>query len=487
MSAGSDRFIDRAEEVRNLRRIVQRQRPALILVYGRRRVGKTYLLDHAWTGQRIFYFLAADSSALLNRQDLLRDLGAWSHLSLDLRDYPTWRTVFRLFVQLARDAPLIVVLDEFQYLLGQEDDVASQLAAVWDREVGDTSLTLVLSGSEVTTMERLQQGGQPLYGRPDWSTRIRPFDYWNTAQMAPGRNPREAALLYGIFGGTPRFLASSNADEPLEDFVVHSFLSPQGDVHLQVQHIIEQEKGIRDPADYRAVLSAIADGKTQLNEIALAAGLGGKPYIVRRALLVLENLELIWRERNYGAAERAPFRYRIADNAVRFWYRFIHPNRSRLETGDSSAVWTYQVQPFLSDYMGKVFERICREAFSRYHASWGYPDAAQWARWEGQDRHRRSIEVDIVALLDDGRVLTGEIKWTSRPTEYDVHRTLLRDLDDLSRSGQGWARDALAPDRSAGFLYFSAGGFSDEFQQRAAEAGNVRLVTLADLYAGTRQ
>ena len=348
-------------------------------------------------------------------------------------------------------------------------------------------LSIVLSGSEVTTMERLQEGGQPLYGRPDWSARIRPFDYWNTALMAPERDPREAAVVYGIFGGTPRFLASSNADEPLADFVVHSFLSPQGDVHLQIQHIIEQEKGIRDPADYRAVLAAIADGKTQVNEITLAAGLGGKPYSVRRALLVLEDLELIWRERNYGAAERAPFRYRIADNAVRFWYRFIHPNRSRLETGDPAAVWTHQVQPFLNDYMGKVFERICREGFRRHHAAWGFVDAEHWARWKGQDRNRRSIETDIVALLDDGRVLTGEIKWTSRPTEYEVHRDLLRNLDDLARSGQGWARDALASDRSAGFLYCSAGGFSAEFQQRAEQAGNIHLVTLADLYMGTGQ
>ena len=203
--------------------------------------------------------------------------------------------------------------------------------------------------------------------------------------------------------------------------------------------------------------------------------------------MLFRSLELIWRERNYGAAEKAPYRYRIADNAIRFWYRFVHPNRSRLETGDPSAIWTYQVQPLLNDYMGKVFERICREAFRRHHSSWGYADAAQWARWEGQDRNRRGIEIDTVALLDNDRILTGEIKWTTRPSEYDIHRDLLRNLDDLARSGQGWARDALSPDRSAGFLYCSAGGFSAEFQQRAEQDGNVRLVTLADLYAGTPQ
>lgn len=484
MAALPPRFIDREDEVRALRQIVARHRPALILLYGRRRVGKTYLLDHAWEGQRVFYYLAADSPATLNRQELLRDLSAWTQVPLEQQDYPTWRTVFRLFVQLARQAPLVVVLDEFQYLLDQEDDIASQLAAVWDREVGDAPLTIALSGSEVTTMARLQQGSQPLYGRPDWSARLRPFDYWNTARMTPQRTPREAGLVYGIFGGTPRYLASGHAEEPLAAFVTHAFLSPQGDVHLQVEHIIEQEKGIREPADYRAVLTAIASGKTELNAITLAAGLGGTPHVARRALKVLENLELVWRERNYGAAETAPYRYRIADNAVRFWYTFIHQNRGRLETGDPAAVWTHRVQPLLNDYMGKVFEQIAREGFRRWHAAWGYADAAQWARWEGQDRNRRSIEIDIVASLDDGRLLTGEIKWSSRPVDDDVHRALLRDLEDLSRAGQGWARDALGPERSAGFLYLSAGGFTDEFQQRAQQAGNIQLITLAELYAG---
>jgi AAA+ ATPase superfamily predicted ATPase len=474
-------FIDRERELEELRRLADQGRPALLLVYGRRRVGKTFLLDHAWEGRRAFYFLAADSTAALNRAEILRELAAWSGHDLNPEDYPSWRTVFRLFVDLAAEGPIVVVLDEFQYLMGYEDDVVSQLVAVWDREVRDRPLVLALSGSEVATMEQLQHGGQPLYGRPSWSARIRSFDYRDAARMTPAFTQREAAALYGVFGGTPRYLASI-AESDLETSVVRNVLSPRGEVHLQIQNIIEQEKGIREPAEYRAVLAAIAAGRTDVNDIALAAGLGERPHVVRRALAVLEGLEIIRRERNFDAPAKARYQYGISDNAVRFWYTFVHPNRSRLETGDPVEVWAHRVAPYLNDYMGKVFEGMCRQAYDRYHARWGVPGAARWARWEGRDRNRRSIEIDLVARLDDGRILTGEIKWSSQPVGYELHTGLMRNLEDLSRSGQGWASDALSDGRSAGHMYFSAAGFTDEFRQRASEPDAVRLITLDELY-----
>jgi len=174
---GSRPFVDRAAELAALRDIARRDGPALLLVYGRRRVGKTFLLDYAWRGQRLFYYLAANATAELNRRELLRELAAWSGRDLDAREYPTWRTVFRLLADLAADGPLIVVLDEFQYLMNQkDDDVASQLVAVWDREVRDRPLTLALSGSAVAMMARLTDGGQPLYGRFAHVTKLTPFD-----------------------------------------------------------------------------------------------------------------------------------------------------------------------------------------------------------------------------------------------------------------------------------------------------------------------
>jgi AAA+ ATPase superfamily predicted ATPase len=475
-------LIDRDRELEALRRLADREQPALVLVSGRRRVGKTYLLDRAWPERRVLYFLAANSTAEMNRVELLRELGPWSGHPLDPADYPTWRTIFRLLVDLTADGPLVVVLDEFQNLLNQVDDIASQLVAVWDREVQGRPLLLVLSGSEIAAMEGLASGSQPLYGRFRLALKLQPFDYFDAARMLPGRALREAAILYGALGGLPRYLAAVESGAPVAAELARLLLSPTGEVALQVEHVVDQEQGIRNPAEYQAVLAAVAGGAALVGEIAQRAGI--EERAARRVLDVLERLDLIWRERNFDAPPKASWYYRIADNAVRFWYRFVHTNRSRLATGEIAEVWTERVAPFLDDSMGKIFEVICRDAYRRHHHAWGLPGAAEWARWEGQDRNRRPIEIDLVARLDDGRILTGEIKWSSRPLGPEIHSHLLRNLDDLSRSGQGWAKDALSPSRGAGQIYFSAGGFDDQFERLAGERTDVQLVTLDDLYGG---
>ncbi|HEX7004883.1 MAG TPA: ATP-binding protein [Trueperaceae bacterium] len=484
-SAERPGFVNREAELVELRRLVSRGRPALALLYGRRRVGKTFLLDHAWQDGRFFYFLAGDTTGELNKRDLLQEIAAFlpEQDEADPALYPTWRHIFRLFADLASDGPFVVVLDEFQHLLGKDEDIASQLMAVWDRELKGRPLILVACGSEVSTMQNLQSGAGPLYGRWDWAARLRPFDYLNSALMTPGRSLREKALIYGIFGGTPRYLASIQPGESLSQRVTDSILSPRGEIHIQLERIIEQEKGIRDPAEYRAVLTAVANGASLLNEIANSAGLQDRPHVVRRALEVLEDLELIWRERNFESGTRTPYRYRILDNAVSFWYRFVYPHRSRLETGDVHEVWKRYVEGYLDDYMGKIFEGICREAFGSEHVRRGVPGAREVARWEGKDKNRRDIEIDFVARLDDERVLTGEVKWSSKPVGQHLHWQLRRDLEDLARSGSGWAADALDVEKSAGHIFFSAAGFESGFEALAEQDPSIRLVDLEDIYA----
>ena len=475
-------MVDRASEVAALRALAKRRAPALALLYGRRRVGKTFLLDHAWpTSQRVFYFLAADTTPDQNRIELLHELSRWAQHAFDPTDYRSWRNVFRLFVDLAERNSLVVVLDEFQYLMGTGDDIVSHLVAIWDRELKDKPLTLVLSGSHVATMERLERGDGPLHGRSNWVARLQPFDYRDAARMLPRRAHREAATFFGIFGGTPRYLATIKPRDTIATRSIESMLSTHGEVHVQLANLIEQEKGIRDTADYRAVLAAVAAGNTLTDEISSGAGLGDRLHVAQRALQILEELGIIERERNFGASERTPWRTRIADNAVRFWYRFVLPNRSRLERGKLNDVWKTSVAPALDTYMGKIFEGMARQAYTRFHEQWKLPVDSAWARWEGQDRNRRSIELDIVTSLDDGRMLLGEIKWSSRPVGPELHGQVQRNVEDLANSGQKWAHEATRDD-GARYIYYSAAGFTAGFEALARQDSRIHLVSLSDMY-----
>jgi uncharacterized protein len=469
-------LIDREREASELRALAASDRKQLAVLSGRRQVGKTYLLSRVWHGRRVFYFLATDLAPNLNRRDLIDGLREWSGSPLDPADYPTWRTVFRALVALAEDGPLVVILDEVQHLLVEGEGVASQLVAVWDLVPPAIPLTLVLSGSEVSAMARLQGGGEPLYGRITWSTTLRPFDYRDAARMAPHLGPRDAARLYGMLGGMPRYLATLRPGEDVADGVARVLVSPHGDVHQQMLTLIEQERAIRNPADYRSVLAAIAAGRTEVNEIADVSGL--EHHTVRHVLPVLAGLDLVRGERNFAASKRAPYRYVVTDNAVRFWHRFVIPNRARLELDDPRRVWEARIAPHLDAYLGHTFETIVRQAYARYVRRWGMPAADEWGRWEGTDRAKRPVEIDIVGRLEDGRLLVGEIKWSSSPHGPSLHTELVAKLARLAASGQGWAHDAS----TAQYLYASAAGFTPEMEALARADGRIRLLMLDDLY-----
>ncbi|MGH7572937.1 MAG: DUF234 domain-containing protein, partial [Gemmatimonadota bacterium] len=158
-----------------------------------------------------------------------------------------------------------------------------------------------------------------------------------------------------------------------------------------------------------------------------------------------------------------------------------HANRSRIETGEIESVWEHAIHPGLDTYTGPIFEIMAKEGFRRFRQGWGLPAIDEWQRWEGRDRDRRPLEIDIVARLDDGKMLTGEVKWSSSPVNEELHHGLVRDLESLAQSGQLWARHALDRDASHGHIYVSAAGFTDTFQSLARSQA-IRLVRLNELY-----
>lgn len=486
-------LIDRERERAELAALLRRGRLTLALLTGRRRVGKTYLLANAWPPQDLFLYTAAQTTPELNRRQLLRDLAAWSDEDIRVDDYPSWRPVFRLVAEIAArraesNRSTVVVLDEFQYLAAGDAgvaEVASELNAVWEQinRSGNASLPLliVLSGSAVATMEALAGGGAPLYGRFAWHEKLKPFTYWHAAEFAPYPDPRDRALLYGILGGTPRYLAAVDLARPLAANAAELLLSPRGEVRMLVETALDQEEGLRDVSKYRAVLRAVADGCTERNQIAQRAGLANDNAL-REKILTLVELGYLEERRNVDARQKEAVRYSIADAAFRFYHRFVAPNASILERYPAADVWATAVAPDLNAYMGLEFERIATQAYDRRAIELGLPMVDRWGRWEGVDRTRRPLEIDVVAPLADGRTMTGAVKWDAAPIGAGVHHGHLEMLRRAADAGRGWAHAGLQPE--APLFYVAAGGFTASFRDEVEESGHpVVLWTLEDLYA----
>lgn len=478
-----DLIIDRQPEQQRLMELLGRGQQQLALMYGRRRVGKTHLLSRAWKSTPSFYFTAAETTPAQNRTALLEALAEWSGEPIHADDYPTWRSVFRLLLDFRSPEPLVITLDEFQYLgenASELNSVASELNAAWEMRRPQRPLVLVLAGSAVRTLEALNQGGAPLHGRFAWQCRLRPFNYWFAGELSGFTDLRERTYAYSIFGGTPRYLTAIDPTRTVAANAVSLMLHPEGEVRELVRTALLQEQGLREIQKYVAILRAIGRGRTDLNEIAQATGLEADTAL-RDKLERLIELDYVKAGRNLGAKSRERFRYRVADPAFRFFYNFVAPLESVLATQDPTPVWERHIQPNLDAYTGLIFEGVVEEAYYRLQPLLDLPLVREWGRWEGVDRNRQPLEIDIAAVLMDRRVLTGAIKWWRDPVDVDVHTRHLEMLDRLSQAGIGWAHEAKKP--AAPLLYVAANGFTDRFVQAArATRDEVYLWTLDDIF-----
>ncbi len=477
-------IIDREEEQQRLRELADDPVPRMALLYGRRRVGKTYLLTHLWPAERAFYFTASTITPQQNRRQLIAQASEWTGESLHPDDFPTWRTVFRYLLEMKSPEPIVVVLDEFQYFGEDEEDlagVASELNAVWEGpQAPGRPVLLVLSGSATRTMDALDSGGAPLHGRLAWKAKLKPFDYWDAALMAPFEDLRDRAYTFGVFGGMPRYLSSIDIGKSFAENVTRQLLSPRGDVRGQVETALLQEQGLRDIPKYLGILRAIGAGRTQLNEIADLAGLA-KHTTVREMVGRLVDLGYVRRRRNFAAGRTTPWRYRLADPAFRFYHEFVTRYETALETSDPADVWDLHVAPELDRYMGHLFEEIVEQAYYRLRKVLDLALVQEWGRWEGTDRDGKSLEMDIVSRLTTGGMLTGAIKWNRQPVGTEVHRHHIRDLQRLADAGNRWAHEAL--EEGSTLLYAAAGGFADDFRERVKEDEIPAVIwTLDDLY-----
>ena len=470
-------FINRHQEISVLERMFESGTAQFFVLYGRRRVGKTELLLQFCKNKRSIYFLASQ----LKERDHLRQLTETARHAINdplLQNlvFDDWESALIYFAQQAEEDRLVLVLDEFQYLCEDNAALPSLIQRFWDLHGKNSKLFLILCGSQVSFMEReVLAERSPLYGRRTGQLRLLPLSYRDCGYFFLEYSAKEKLIAYGILGGIPAYLnrfmlhasnlSQGTPQRTLEQYIKNELLTPQGYLFDEVNFLLRTE--LREPKTYVSLLHAIAGGATRLNEISQRVGLD--PTNANKYLSVLRELGLVKRET--PVTERAPQKskkgvYKIVDNYVKFWFRFVLPNRSLIESGNADLVYQQMIAPDLSQYMGEIFEDICRQYIERYWEEKLKIAPKQIGKHWGSD-----LEIDVLTKNIDGSHWFGECKWWNASVGENVLNHLIENATKVS--GQ-WRRNPR-------YILFSANGFTEALKQRAEEEG-IFLIELEDLF-----
>lgn len=456
------KLIDREHELSRLREAIGRP-PQLVVMRGRRRVGKSFLLVHALANSRGVFFQADEQNERSHLDLLGREIAQLLGPRVPLR-FESWDDALATIGELARAEPLAIVLDEFQWLIAAQPALESIVQRRWDEwQREKVPLTLILSGSALRLMEDLLEAGAPLYGRADYRPLLEPLDYRDASRFASPRASSEAKLRrYAVLGGTPQYQVWGGPGN-LPNLIAERILRKGESLYEEPLHLLREEQEIRDPGTYFAVVRAIAAGCTRTGEISNATQIA-TPNLTK----MLSRLEALgYLEARSPLAPNGPeprrASYRLADPFFRFWFRFVFPNRSLLERERVGEVRQIVERDF-DQYMGLAFEDCCREWAGR-HAGESLPASQQLGSWWSRDGQ---TEIDIAGVSRGRYDLLASCKWAKKAPAAALDR-LLEQRDELPKAGG--AKVAIF-----------ARGFSPALERRAAQE-DAELIGIDRLFA----
>jgi AAA+ ATPase superfamily predicted ATPase len=436
-------FYDRESELDALETAFASPGHEFYVMYGRRRVGKTELLKEFCSDRPHIYFLAAQEAEHRQREKFVQKVAA--HFDDRVPRIDGWDEAFTYLGEKLATERLVVGIDEFPYLVDENDSLPSYVQSFVDEQLRDTESMLLLCGSSVSTMESEVLGHEsPLYGRRTGQIDLQPFSF-RQARDVIAYGIEDAVRSFAVTGGTPLYLTLFDYHRPLDENIRTQILSPTAVLYNEPEFLLRTE--LRNPARYLSILEAVATGHTTPNEIAGATGVDSGP--LSKYLQTLRRLRLIDRDVPVTASPKQSkrSRYRVADEFLRFWFRFVEPNRSSIEQAPD-VVYDGTIESNLPGHVASTFEDVCQEvvwAAVRRADLGPYSEVGRW--WYGED------EVDIVALApNEDRLLLAECKWTADPVGHSLV-SQLREKAERVRWGPGT--------RDEEFAVFSRNGFVD--------------------------
>jgi len=450
------KFVNRKEELKILSGFYKKSGFQFVPVYGRRRIGKTRLIQEFIKDKPAIYFLADSVAEQEQLRNLAREIG-------DFFDDPFlaetgFRDWYQFFEYLKRKVKrrTVFVIDEFPYLVNSNKAISSIFQKGIDKYLKDTNLFLILMGSSIGMMEReVLFYKAPLYGRRTGSLELKDMPFNALREFFPKKDMTALVSIYGMTGTIPAYLEKIEADKDIFINMDELVLSRGTFLYNEVEYLLREE--LREPRNYFVILRAIAQGKRKLSEIINDTGF--EKSLISRYLEILRGLRFV--EKEVPVTEKYPDKsklglYRIHDRFLEFWFKYVFPNRGRLEIGRNKDV-LLGIKASFNQHLSFVFEDVCKEYCFELMRS-GSIRFSSIGRW-----WHKNEEIDIVAFDEEAmEIYFGEVKWSTKPVGIDILEALKRKAPLVK-----WN----AEKRKEHYMLFSRSGFTDALKKKARKEG----------------
>ena len=459
------RFIDRVNEMATLEKEYNRDSASMVVIFGRRRVGKTELIRHFIQNKPSLYFLATEESEAMNR--VAFQAQAADFLNNDLlrgSSVDRWELLFQQLVPAANDRRLVIVIDEFQYIGKSSPAFLSVFQRIWDTILSPANVMVILCGSLVSMMmSQTLNYDSPLYGRRTAQIKLHPIKFSHYHEFFEAAlSEAELIKRYSITGGVPKYVEMFQKSPDFQEAIRDNILNPSSYLFDEPNFLLQRE--VTDIGSYFSILRIIAAGHHKPSKISTL--IQQKQTNLPRYLKVLIELDLL--EREVPVTEADPNKskkgiYQIRDNFIRFWFQFVYPNRSYIEMGHNDVTMNRLKKNFIDSHVSFVYEEICREKLWELSATGKLPGLLEKVgRWWSS-----SHEIDVAGLSEaDNLLVLGECKYWTVP----VGPNILAQLEQKA-AFVDWHREQ----RKTVYVLFSVNGFSDEMKNVADAREDVIL------------
>lgn len=459
-------FIGRKDELKTLNQFHGTNRFEMLIVYGRRRVGKTKLLAEFIKDKDAIFFVAEENNDLLNKEKFTKIM--LNHHGDDIKIFfEQWEDIFKYIVSKVDKQRLVIVIDELPYLAYGNPSFMSMLQNVIDHYLIEKNIFLILCGSSISFMEdEIVSHKSPIYGRKTGQLKVQPLDYSDARLFFKQFSIHDQFKAYALLGGIPHYLIQFNDSHSLDDNIIKHCFQSTSIFYDEPKNLLHQE--LRTPAVYNAIIEGIAGGASKVNEMAMK--IGEPTSKVSKYLQSLLELEIIKKAAPIGQDSLRKSIYSIRDPLFNFMFRYVFKYRSLVEQGLGEAVYIKTVKEEMNTFYGIRFEAVCLEFLIKLNKEMKLEflveNFGSW--WGSNPLTKLQEEIDIVGLSKHAGIYC-ECKYKNEKTGVNVYEKLVE-------------RSYLVSREKKYYYIFSKSGFTKELLEIASNQNNISLFTLEDMY-----